>query len=40
MAASTTQKEKAPRKQRGKKDKHVDSDSDEDYPSDVRSLGL
>jgi hypothetical protein len=40
MAASATtpRKEKAPRKQRTKKEKHVDSDSDEDYASDVRKF--
>ena len=36
-ATSTTmRKEKAPRKLKTKKDKHAESDSDEDYPSDVR----
>ena len=37
-SATTTRKEKAPRKQRTKKEKHVDSDSDEDYASDVRKF--
>jgi hypothetical protein len=37
-SATTTRKEKAPRKQRMKKEKHVDSDSDEDYASDVREF--
>ena len=37
-SATTTRKEKAPRKQRTKKEKHIDSDSDDDCASDVRIL--
>ena len=38
-SATTTRKEKAPRKQRTKKEKHIDSESDDDCASDVRTLG-
>ena len=37
-SATTTRKEKAPRKQRTKKEKHIDSESDDDCASDVRTL--
>ena len=37
-SATTTRKEKAPRKQRTKKEKQIDSDSDDDCASDVRIL--